>query len=153
MWQHFFSVSHPLGPLCLFSAADAVGSALTCWQCHFKCLCFSAVLTQSCFPGSWLWSAKVWELMVLGATLTQPVRFWSWWITIPVFLPSLLFVLGFCFRFRFLVFCCCLLVGWFTEILTGIKDSHRRLGSKGIECQTKETGLDSVVDRECCGLI
>lgn len=39
------------------------------------------------------------------------------------------------------------------EILTGLEDSHQGLGSKGIENQAKESGLDSGVDRECCGLL
>lgn len=55
-----------------------------------------------------------------------------------------------CFLFWF-----CLSVCLFScaEILTGLEDSHRGLGSKGIEYQAKESGLDSGVNRECCGLL
>lgn len=144
MWQHCFPVSHPLGPLCLHFSCRCSGQCPHMLACHGKCLCFSAALTQSFFPGSWLWSAKVWQLMVLRATLAQPVRLPGWWITIPVFLLCFLFRVFLVFVFWCFVFGC-LCVGWCAEILTGIEDSHRRLGSKGIGCQTKETGLDSVV--------
>lgn len=64
----------------------------------------------------------------------------------------LFFLLCFLFWFCLSV---CLSVCLFScaEILTGLEDSHQGLGSKGIENQAKESGLDSGVDRECCGLL
>lgn len=131
--KHSFCLCYiPSAPCACVSAAEAVGSAPNASSIVQVPVLLSCSASQL-LPRQLESLGSVGELTVPGA------RCRSSWITLLAFLVY--------FLFWFLIVCFHIWSFWLDlKIYTG-------LCSKGVEYQAMASGLDSVVDRECCGLV